>query len=101
MMKKHTPMDMPFNEKELAAVREKIAQLVKSKSEPDVRSYIDKQFPRLPKAMQDELLLNMLVTSLGDEALELDTISKIQEEGLAASAELEAMSAEAQKEAGA
>lgn len=94
-------MDMPFNEKELAVVRGKIAELVKSKSESDVRAYIDKVFPRLPKAMQDEIMLGMFITSLDDEARELDVISKIQEEGLAASAELEAMNAEAQKEAGA
>jgi hypothetical protein len=92
---------MPYNEKELNAVREKIAELVRTKPESDVRAYTDEVFPRLPQAMQDEIRMSMFITSLQDEAQELNVISKIQEEGLAASAELEAMSTEAQKETGA
>jgi len=90
-----------FNEKELQQVREHIAELVKTKSETEVRTYIDEQFPRLPQVMQDELRISMFVSAIDEETRELNTIAKIQEEGLTASVELEAMKKEVEKEGGA
>ena len=93
-------MNTPFNEAEVAHVMEKISTLVKTADESEVRAYINEQFSRMPKSMQDELTASMFITAMNDEARELDVISKIQEEGLAASAELEAMEEDVRKEGG-
>ncbi len=57
----------PMNERELGVFRERLAKLAAHGTESAVRAFVDEQFPRLPKDMQDEIVMGLFVTSLEDE----------------------------------
>jgi hypothetical protein len=96
-MKKHT--DKTMSAAGVAKMQAKIATMIETAPESKVRAYVDKQFPKMPEEMQQNLLADMLITSLRDEAAELDAIGLIQKEGLAAIEQLDAMKKEAEQQA--
>ncbi len=57
---------------ELDTFREALATLAQRGTEAEVKAHINAFFPRLPQAMQNELIANMFLTSLQAEALEGD-----------------------------
>lgn len=89
---------MPMTDAEVANMREEIANMIGSKTEAEVRAYLDANLARMPKEMQEELLMSMFITSIRQETEEIKTLAAIQKEGLSAIEELEVMRKEAEAE---
>lgn len=60
-----------MNEEELNVFKERLQKLSHTGTESAVRAYVDEQFPRLPKAMQDEIIDGLYLTGLCAEVAEL------------------------------
>lgn len=57
---------------ELDTFREALATLTARGTEAEVKAHINAFFPRLPEAMQNEILAGLFLTSLQEEAAELE-----------------------------
>lgn len=65
-------MALRMTDVELDAFREALANITERGTEAEVKAHIDAFFPRLPEAMQNEILAGLFLTSLRDEARELE-----------------------------
>jgi hypothetical protein len=65
-------MALRMTDVELEAFRESLANITARGSEAEVRAHIDAFFPRLPEAMQNEILAGLFLDSLRAETKEIE-----------------------------
>ncbi len=87
-------MNQPDN-KELDTIFATFRDLAAAGKEREAREYLNAEFFRLPKDMQDKLTAFMIVDSLQSEIADAEFKAEIQEEGLAAAEILEKAKKEA------
>lgn len=61
-----------------------LAKIVASGTEDEVRAYVQENLMLLPEETRTDLMLNMFTELMDQEVRERDTITKIQEQGIAA-----------------
>lgn len=65
-------MALKMTDVELDAFRESLAHITERGTEAELKAHIDAFFPRLPEAMQNEILAGLFLTSIQDETRELE-----------------------------
>ena len=73
-------MTTPMNEQELDVFKDRLAKLAEHGTEASVRAYVDEQFPRLPKDMQDDIVMGLFVSGLNEEVVEANAVLKHTED---------------------
>ncbi len=66
-------MAIRMTDVELDAFREALVLLAERGTDAEVRAHINAFFPRLPEAMQNEIVAGLFATALQEEAAELET----------------------------
>ena len=61
---------------ELDRFKQHLVTISESGTESEVRAYINEHFPRLPEAMQSEILAGLWLTTLREEIAELQNDAK-------------------------
>ncbi len=65
-------MALRMTDVELDAFREALANITARGTEAELKAHIDAYFPRLPEAMQSDIIAGLFLTSLRDEAKDLE-----------------------------
>ena len=71
-----------LNADQILEINEKIADLVSQGRESEARQYLSEQLPRFPEKLRNEIMTELFVTSIIDEAAMKESIAHIQEEGI-------------------
>lgn len=87
-----------MNQEEMAAFYSRLSELTKEGSERDVREYINDHYLHLPEEVRNEVLFNLMRSSIDQQILEDNTIETIQNEGAAAIEALEEIKKEAESQ---
>ena len=77
---------------------ELVAQLARG-NENGAMDYLRSRFKELPEAVQGEILAELYINAMNEESARIETIGKIQEQGIAALKVLDALKDELKKEA--
>jgi hypothetical protein len=77
---------------------ELVAQLARG-NESGAMDYLRSRFKDLPEEMQGEILAELYIDAMNEESARIETIGKIQEQGIAALKVLEMLKTELKKEA--
>jgi hypothetical protein len=87
-----------MNQEEMQVFYSRLSELTKQGSEREVREYINDHYLHLPEEIRDEVLFNLMRSSIDEQSLEDRTIETIQNEGATAVETLEEIKKEVEKE---